>query len=350
MSFLQKKAELKEFWIDYFKFNIWFDRKKKFSLFILSPNSDFINYDDFTRFYLNPNGWIYDFFVEIQDIKTGIRLWFFLINKTPKKNWNNYYKDYYEITGQGLILRDISYYYDILKNLKIDVLGVERVDIACDYTVNTNEFCREVFIPKIDKENITYRPFIKKWIYETLYIWEKDKKKNQYQLIRIYNKKLDTKVKNKSFLYDFERDKDYSRVEIEIRKDKAQFINYLDLLSFDYCFVVFCKAIHRFNYHFFKQFSYDIFKEKSKFNKNSSSLYYSRLEKIKIKQESLDKFWKDFFSKEEEERFLTLTMKNVKRLIKNKYSFNRFLFNLKKYWCYEEEIKQFLINNKSKNE
>ena len=76
----------------------------------------------------------------------------------------------------------------------------------------------------------------------------------------------------------------------------------------------------------------------------------SILNVVKV-QESLIKYWKDFFSKEEEDRFLFLHFNQTKRLIKNKYSFNRYLFNLKKFWCYEEEIKEFLefkkfINNK----
>lgn len=343
MSFLQKKAELKEFWIDYFKFSLWIDRKKKIPFFGLSVNSDYMGYDWLTHFRYTEN-WMYDCYINIVDTATNINLGFFLLNKRPKKQWENYLKDYIEVTGQGLILRDIFYYYEMLeKNLKFDVLGVSRVDIATDYITNTNELCKEVFLPKL--ENTSKHIFETKWIIETLYIGKKEKKKNPYQIIRIYNKKLDTKVKNKSFLYDFKKDKDYTRIEIEIREDKAKYINYKDLLSFDYCFVVFCKTIHRFSYDFFKKFTYEDFKKKSKFIKNESSAHFDRLKKITEEQKSLDKYGKTFFSDEEEKQFLRNFSSNIKKLIKNKYSFRKFLFICQKYWHYQEEIKDYFEKN-----
>jgi len=344
MSFLQKKAELKEFWIDYFKFQIWVDRNKRQALFGLSVNSDFMVYDEFTYFRFSEN-WMYDCYITIVDKTTNINLWFFLINKKPKLQWNNYLKDYIEVTWQGLILRNIEYYYWMIEWFKFDVLGVSRVDIATDYIVNTDELCKNIFLPKLEKT--TKHIFETKGIIETLYIWKKSKKENPYQIIRIYNKKLDSKVKQKSFLYEFEKDKDYTRIELEIREDKAKYINYKDLLSFDYLFVVYCRAIHRFSYDFFKKFTYDDFKSKSKTIKNASSLYFERLKRLKLQQESFDKFWSDFLSKEEEQQFLTIFWKKVKKLIKNKYSFRKFLFICQKYWWYEEEIKQYFWENKS---
>jgi hypothetical protein len=71
---------------------------------------------------------------------------------------------------------------------------------------------------------------------------------------------LDTIKKKKHFLYDFEKDKDYTRIELEIRQDKAKHINPYDLLSLEYLFVVFCKNIHKFSFDFFKKFDFDDFK------------------------------------------------------------------------------------------
>lgn len=345
MSFLQKKAELKEFWIDYFKFEIDWGFWKKIPLFALSNNSDFFNYDSDTRFQLVENS-TYDTYVWIIDNSTLIRLGFFLINKKPKKNGENYLKNYIEITGQGLILHHIEYYYNMINKLKFKVTRVERVDIATDYITNTHELCTNIFLPKLEK--ISKHIFETKWVIETLYIGKKDKKKNPYQLIRIYNKKLDTDVRNKGFLYDFDKKKDYTRIELEIRQDKARYINYLDLLSQEYCFTIFAKSIHKFSYDFFKKFSYDDYKNFSKLIKGKSSLYYDRKAKIEQKIVNFEKYWKEFFSVEEEKDYLRNTLIKCKKLEKNKYSFSRFLWNLKTFWVFTKEIEEFFSKNDEK--
>lgn len=340
MTFLQKKAELKEFWVDYFKFEISRDKNKKFTLFWLSANSDFFVYDEFTNLYWIEN-WTYDTYIWIMDKKTNVKLGFFLINKTPKKQGDNYLKDYIEITWQGLILRDLEYYYKMIDRFKIKVDRVDRVDIASDYITNTDELCKTIFLPRLESRKISYRPYITRWVIETLYIGKKEKKQNPYQLIRIYNKKLDSKVKEKSFLYDFDKNKDYTRIELEIRQDKAKYINYLDLLSHEYCFVVFAKAIHRFSFDFFKKFTFDDYKNISKLIPKWNSLYFDRIEKIKTKEENFIKYGKDFISNEEEQSFLEDLGRKTKRMIKNKYSFRRFLFNIRKFWGYENEIDEY---------
>ena len=346
MTFLQKNHKLKEFWIDSLKMQIHFNENKKIPLFWLSFNSDFLDYDNETRLQLTPNS-IYDFFVEVIDKPTLTRLGFFLINKIPKKSGEYFLKNKIEITGQWFILRDLGFYFELLHDLKFEFYkgDIERVDIASDYICNTDELCKNVFLPKL--ENVTKHIFEKKWIIETLYIWNKDKKQNPYQLIRIYNKKLDSKKKGKLWLYDFEKEKDYTRIEIEMREDKAKYIEPMDLLSLEYLFVVFCKNIHKFSYDFFKKFTYDDFKNWLRiYNKNKDdSLYYQRKEKLLNRQKAQDLYGSDFISKEEEERFLQNFIKTVKRLWKNWYNMQDILHYLKKSWIYEQEFKEFFEKN-----
>jgi hypothetical protein len=269
------------------------------------------------------------------------------LNKNPKKSGDYFFKNKIEITWQWFILRDLPFYFNMLKKLKFDFNKwcIIRVDIASDYIINTDELCKNIFLPKL--ENVTKHIYEKKWIIETLYIWDKNKDNNKYQLIRIYNKKLDSKKKKKLWLYDFDKNKDYTRIELEIREEKAKYIEPMDLLSLDYLFVVFCKNIHKFSYDFFKKFSYDDFRNwlrilnKSKDN----TLYYERKEKIIRRQKSQDLYWTDFMSKEEEENFLNSFLKNIKRLWKNWYNLQDIFYYMQKSWIYEYEFKEFFEKN-----
>ena len=79
-------------------------------------------------------------------------------------------RDIIEITGQGLILRNIKWYLKMLEVAGFYITGFKRVDICLDIKINTDYACRRIFLPALEEKGKTYLPIIKKGKYETLQI------------------------------------------------------------------------------------------------------------------------------------------------------------------------------------
>lgn len=314
------------FWIDYFKAYIKQDKFKKSFLFTLSANSTFKKYDKETIIELLPqySDKKYSKYIEIRDISTSVRLWFFLFWKI-NWIWAVERRDKFEITWQGLILRPIEWYLKLLEVAGYYIDGFSRVDIALDIEIETDYLSRKILIPWLEEQWKTYLPRIKKGRIETLEIWEKEPKKNTWKFIRVYDKILDTKVKWKQFLYNFWDRKAITRVELELRRDKCEHFHEEYLTDIDKLYQIFKHEVFFLNYQFFKfihwddakkcanSYLIDIFSDDEADNLTQ---WLSRKQMIE-KLDRLVEYGSDFKNWQEERRVLSLFVSYYKKLIIN---------------------------------
>ena len=150
-------------------------------------------------------------------------------------------KDRIEVTGQGLILRPIKWWLKFIDDIAFEISSFKRVDICLDVQVETDYLVRHIFLPVVLKK--THKPYCVKGTYTGLDIGEKSAK-NTWKFIRVYNKRLDTIQKGKEWLYDMDAmGMDYSRVEIELRRDKCKDLDASFLLSPEAQFDIFAHEV-----------------------------------------------------------------------------------------------------------
>lgn len=311
-----KSRKLKHFWVDYFKAYIEYNYTPKLFKLWLSANSNIFFTDDDTYIELMPQEdyKLFEKYYVLKDKETNVSLWFIMIPKI-KKVWSINYNNIFEVTWQGLILRDLKFYFDFIKWAWFKIDKFKRVDLCFDLENETDYIYKEVLAPYLEWKTVT--PIIKKGVLETLYIWNRNEKANTYQLIRIYNKILDTKRKRKTFLYDFKGLDSLTRFEVEIRRDKACFLTEKKLLDDDYIFSVIVKTFYKMNYQFFKFLQLEDFKKVKLTNEN---LKLKRKKAIIDRQDRFIKYWNDFLNDTEEQRTIKLFINSAKRLFKNWYS------------------------------
>lgn len=316
MTWRYKKRELLHSWVDYFKAKIidnWY--KPKIQKLGLSDNSNLYFYDSETTIKLESNEvyWQFDYYFSIIDTKTNINLAFLLIPWSKTKLWAVERNNIFETTWQWLILRNVKFYYDLIKWSWFQIEKFMRVDICFDMEINIWYIFKNVFKEQI--ENKTQNLFIKSWIVESFYIWDRSKEKNTYQLIRIYNKKLDSHNKWKAFLYPQRKDKEnVTRFEVEIRRDKAKFIKPEMLLNIDYIFSIIVKTFYWFNTQFFKFIHQEDFKM---VHKLEMSAYKQRKLNIEERQNAFIKYWNDFFNDKDKNKTIKMFISYAKKLYKN---------------------------------
>lgn len=306
-------------WVDYMKaylnYTDYEDYKKtKLGKLWLSLNSDFHYIDDETYIEYDAN-LIKDFWFcyTLRDKKTAVKLAFICISN-QKKIWFVTRNSFFEVTGQGLVLRWWpKFYFDIIKYFGFKIDKFVRVDLEFSMELNTNYCYNRIFKEKLDIK--THTPFIKGWECETCYIWDKSKEKNTYQLLRFYNKKLDNHAKGKQWLYNYDDIENVTRFEIEIRRDKAVFLTEEKILDINYLFSIIVKTWYPYNYQFFKFLKCEDFKEVYE----SQSTYYLRLENQRKRHEDFVKYWKDFKDDEEKNKTIKIFITYAKKLIKNWY-------------------------------
>ena len=156
-----RKREPYHFGIDLFQAYIDKDPYKKSKLYGLSSNSDFWKYDSNTTIYYMRDMANKKFsrYFEIRDDTTNVRLGFIMFGKENEIGAVDR-KSRFEVTGQGLILRNIPYYLKLLEVSGHYISGFKRVDIALDIKINTDYVCREIVEPNVRKK--TYKPHIVK--------------------------------------------------------------------------------------------------------------------------------------------------------------------------------------------
>jgi len=165
--------------------------------------------------------------------------------------------------------------------------------------------------------------FYKEGVEQTIYFGEKSRKKNSYQLVRIYDKKADTKAKDKEFLYPgYEEYTDVTRLEVEIREDKAKFWTPEKLEDINYIFAVIVKTFYRYNYQFFGFLKFDDY---LKIAKEDNTLYKERQAKIVKRQEHQLEYGSSFSNDEERRLWIATFITYGKRLLGDGYTPDRLL-------------------------
>ena len=106
----------------------------------------------------------------------------------------------------------LEWYFELKKCFRFDIC----IDINIDINLILFEF----------NELHTWKEYKKSWKIETRYIWDSNKYKNKRQVIRIYNKILDIREKNKHKLYKSYLIEDFiTRIELEVRSELAKNIS-----------------------------------------------------------------------------------------------------------------------------
>lgn len=326
-----KSRQLINFKVDYFKVylktNTFFSMKPKLLKLWLSANSDFYNLDEKTTLYYNPNlkNSTHNYY-EIIDNETHKRLCFFIVTTSKKKTKIGAVElnSFCEVTGQGLILRPITYFIDLIRFFWYEIEKFNRVDIALDIAQKI-DYIKDIIKEKIEIK--THEYIYKKWILETIYIGERNKKKNTYQLIRVYDKKRDTKAKNKSYLYPEYKDfENVTRIEIELRRDKAKFITLEKLLDLEYLYRIMVKEVYKYNRQYFKFIRYEDVEEIE-----SKIILAKWLRSIndEIKEKNLMLYGKEYINADTEKKAKATFISYGKNLILNGYTEKELFYMLK---------------------
>lgn len=321
-----RQREAYHFGIDYFKAYISPEPFKKSFLHSLSANSNFKLYDSETVINLLPeySDKKYSQYFEIVDRKTSIRLAFILFWKR-NKIWSVERRDKFEVTWQWLILRSIPWFLKLLEVAWFYISWFVRVDICLDIKISTDYLCRRILVPGLEEMWKTYKPYIKRWIYETIEIGTKEPRLNTWKFIRVYNKILDTTKKDKWFLYDFEWMKDLSRIELELRRDKCVHFHPEYLTDIDKLYSIFKHEVFGENFQFFKfihledakkcanSYIIDMFSDDTATNLTKWMSRSKMLEKL----ERIIDFGSEFKSWQDERRTLSLFVSLYKKLTAN---------------------------------
>lgn len=305
-----KSRELVHFGVDYIKVQIEVKKWKLPRKLLLSRNTTMSYYDDDTIIELMPDmmSWEYKRFYQIRDAHTNVSLCFLAIGW--EKKWMLTRSDFLEVTGQGLILRGwYQYFVDMMKAFKIKIWKYIRADICMDIAVDTQYFLETIVWDYYKKKTTT--PFITKGIIHALYVGEKQLKKNTYQFIRIYNKKLDNINKAKEWLY--EQYKDYTnvtRLEVELRRDKACFLTTEKLLNVWYIFGIIVRTFYPMNNQFFSFFHQEDFEKLVE----KKGIWKKRVAALAERKRLQDFFWIGFKNEKEKNTYIKTFISYARKL------------------------------------
>jgi len=358
-----KTRELLYFWVDYIKAFFKDILDKDNILLTLSSNSNqyFFSYL-WNNFILTKQKYNNDGFTKYYSIQTekAISIAFIILDN---KQWKNFI----EITGQGLTLFWTDVYYFLMKEFNLSFIKYKRIDICFDMKININYFYNTILDDKYKtrefKKNNKIIETIKNWI-ETIYFWKTNIKENSYILNRVYNKIIDSKKKWKLFLYEDKYKtengfyKEVTRFETEIREDLAKFYKYDDLKNEDFLFFRIVKSFYKYNSQFFKFMKkedfikfIDDFKELKKKEKKETKekilnwekaepMTKAQLKLIKTVEalELQNKYWNDIVDNVELEHTKQMAHSYLKKLIKFWYTKDKifdFLSTLDNYFLKE---------------
>lgn len=374
-----RKRELLYFWVDYIKayINTWKTENNNFTLLnSLSANSNFFYFSfnkvDFFCELLPLGNSKFDKFFTIREPKTMVNIAFIWLGW--KQLWSVKVNEMIEFTGQGLAIAWLDFFYFLFEFFWFEFKKFKRIDLAMDLKLEIDYFYKEILIDKY-KDEKTAQIYQNKWIVETIYFWNKDKKVNNYQLVRIYNKILDSVKKDKLFLYkdnrqntaeDFaetgEKYKNVTRFEVEIREDLAQFYHFEDLKNKNIIFAKMVKTFYKYNKQFFKFIDFedfceveqknkiDFLNEVSKENQKSKNILQIITEKIKggEKVDPKTLYQKNILKKvEQKNNFLNFWKEliNQKDINIAKQTFITIWKKLNNSWFTLEELVKIMQNN-----
>lgn len=318
------------FWVDYIKASIVensniFNSFPKLLRLWLSANSTYYKYDKDTYFEFKEIESLseqYSHYIEIKDEQTGKNLAFFMIARDGNKSWAVTRDSIFEVSGTWLLIHEIEYYYKILSWAWFKTYKYKRVDICMDIAVNI-DYLYQIMWLKQYLDNKTGSCIRKKGMTETVYLWDRSKYKNTRQLIRIYNKKLDSKNKGKESMYpQYEEVPFVTRVEIEFRRDKAKFFDDSKVLSTKYHWGLFKTIIFPFNRQRFSFFKYDELDTLCDMERVVLGSWF-RKKQIQEQEEREMKYGKAFKSENDERKAVGTFIAYTKKLLNSWYSIDK---------------------------
>jgi hypothetical protein len=157
--------------------------------------------------------------------------------------WSVKLNDFIEVSWQWLTIYGFEFWINFFRGFWIIPLKYKRVDLCFDLKIDVDYLYKTIFRDKLENKKVL--PYLDKNVCTWFYIWETDKIKNSYQLIRVYDKKLDNQKKWKKWLYPFYTNiKNIARIEVEFRRDKACLFTTEKLSNQDYIFSVIAKTIY----------------------------------------------------------------------------------------------------------
>jgi len=333
-----KKRQLAYWGIDYIKAIVTVPEKSKLNGLSKNSNQIFLEFlwqkIDVT---LEDNNIFSRYFVIRSN---SISIWFCGFNS------NNSRLDFIEITGQALTIFGKNIFYFLFSKLWLEFIKFNRFDVCFDMFLDVNYFYDTILDDKY-KNNETVAPIRtkKNWL-ETIYFWKRDRKVNSYLLTRIYNKILDSKKKDKLFLYSNYKDeltwkyKDVTRFEVEVREDVAKFWDFDSLKDDRILYYRLVKSFWKMNVQFFKFLKdkdfLDFSKEYNDKKKNrllsilnwekSASPMNKTQERIMVAMERKEahiRYWNDFLNDSERVQCVATMQSMAKRLFWNGYSIEK---------------------------
>lgn len=348
-----KARELAHIWVDYIR-ALFDELDNEHMLMTLSRNSNFFTVDFFGfQLIVDLLPIASEKFHKFYQIRyNSISVWFIGID--GKKNGNVTPKNFLEITGQGLALFWVDVFYFLMEKFWFTFLRYKRIDFAMDLFMHMHYFYEKILMDKFKKEK-TYTPFIKKWECETIYFWEKSLEKNNYQLVRIYNKIIDSIKKEKLFLFYDRKDekwnyRDVTRFEVEIREDLAKYYDFYDIANPNIFFAKINKTFFKYNKQFFKFIDFSDFheyekkiEEEKKIRKQNmknikawldvkpQSLHQEKVLKKMKEMENQTRFWRSFLDEKEEKDAIKMFLSWWKKLYRNGYPIPH-LLDILEWW------------------
>lgn len=321
-----KKRELLHFWVDYIKaiVSITDENYKTSPMASLSANSNFTTFDfNWNKLFLEKMPLAMEKYNQFYQIRfNNINLAFIWLDWI--KNGSVIPWDFLEITWQALNIFWVELFYFLMSYFNFEFLKYKRFDLAMDFALDTTYFFKEILMDKF-KEDKTLNLFQNNGKIETIYFWKKSNKDNNYQLVRIYDKILDSVKKEKLFLYHDERlnsekeqketgekYKKVTRFEVEIREDLAKFYSYDSLENVNIIFAKMNKTFFKYNKQFFKFVDFENFLKLEEQQKKDF-LTYNEVEEIKDKKKKKEVLEK--IKNWEIEKPLTAYQSKIKRKI-----------------------------------
>ena len=312
-----KSRELIHFGVDYVKCQIAPKGDKLHRKLRLSANSNFVMYDKDTIIELLPHEASkitkeFGRFFQIRDRSTGVNIAFVGIGGASSGAVKR--SDFLEVTGQGLVLRGgYRYFVDMMDRLDLSIVKYIRVDVCMDIWVDTQYLIDYIITDAVKGKTKT--PFYTKGIVHALYIGEKQLAKNTYQFMRIYNKKLDSSQKEKEWLYwpEYKNHPNITRLEVEIRRDKACFLTTAKLLSVDYLFGVCVRTFYPLNNQFFGFLALEDFKKVEE----TGGIWKKRIASQARRREWQELYGKSFRDDKEFRQWKATFVSYAKRLYSN---------------------------------
>lgn len=240
---------------DIFNFNIdeleiygTFSNYKTLLTWINDSNSDFITFWEYT---LKKSDNLRDYLFKIDFFKNNFPCFAFYIWK--KLNTKITTRDYFKVYWSAFTIIELNEIIDFIETyIEYDSIDkknwskhntIKRFDIAFDLSKNLKNDIIKNFSKLTEKWTKYYWA---KWVLETYYIWEYQKRFNKNFIIRIYNKLEDIKKKGKQKLYPhYLIEKDITRIEIEFRNDVTKYVKLDQLRDRDYIFNLFIKYIEK---------------------------------------------------------------------------------------------------------